>query len=53
MAKELKIDGRMKVKALKEQCKDVFGGTLRVYDGNKFADDDLSRTHVTQLCCFR
>lgn len=42
MAKELRIDGRMKVKALKEQFKDVFGGTLRVYDGNKFADDDAT-----------
>lgn len=36
----LSIDGRMKVKTLKDKFKENFGGTLRVYDGNKKADDD-------------
>ena len=35
---EFKIDGRMKVKTLKEKFKEEFGGTLRVYNGNKTAD---------------
>lgn len=33
MAKELKLDGRMKVKTLKEQFKAAFGASLRVYKG--------------------
>ena len=40
MAKELKIDGRMKVKTLKSQFKAAFGASLRVYNGKKFADED-------------
>ena len=35
MAKELRIDGRMKVKTLKAQFKDAFGASLRVYKGKK------------------
>ena len=35
---EFKIDGRMKVKTLKEKFKEEFGGTLRVYNGNKTVD---------------
>ena len=43
---ELKIDGRMKVETLKNNFKEVFGGTLRVYKDNKnhLADD-------SQLLC--
>lgn len=37
---EFKIDGRMKVKKLKELFKDEFQGTLRVYNGPKIADDN-------------
>ncbi len=37
---DLKITGRMKVKTLKNDFKDAFGATLRVYNGARFADDD-------------
>lgn len=37
---EFKIDGRMKVKKLKELFKDKFQGTLRVYNGSRVADDN-------------
>lgn len=36
----LKIDGRMKVATLKEAFFNEFGGVLRIYDGNKRANDD-------------
>ena len=34
---EFKIDGRMKVKGLKEKFKDTFGLTLRVYTNHPYA----------------
>lgn len=34
------ISGRMKVKTLKSDFKKAYGATLRVYNGNKFADDN-------------
>jgi hypothetical protein len=37
---DFKISGGMKVKTLKANFKKEFGSTLRVYNGNKFADDD-------------
>ena len=45
---EFKIDGRMKVKTLKEKFKEEFGGTLRVYNGNKTADDDATIASIRQ-----
>lgn len=36
---EFKIDGRMTVRKLKENFKNEFEGTLRVYDGRELADD--------------
>ena len=36
---EFKVDGRMTVRKLKENFKNEFGGTLRVYDGRELADD--------------
>jgi len=42
----LKIDGRMKVKTLKEKFKKEFGLTLRVYNGNRFADDDATLASI-------
>ncbi len=36
----LNINGRMKVKTLQADFKEEFGLTLRLYDGNKFADDN-------------
>ena len=35
---ELQISGRMSVARLQTQFKECYGGTLRVYDGSKFAD---------------
>lgn len=40
MAAELKISGKMSVKTLKENFKNEFGGTLRVYDGRSKGDDN-------------
>ena len=42
----LKIDGRMKVKTLKDKFKKEFGLTLRVYNGNKFAEDDATLASI-------
>ncbi len=45
MAKEDKgfnITGQMNVGTLKKRFKKEFGLTLRLYDGNKFADDGVS-----------
>lgn len=36
----LSIGGRMKVKSLIKDFKEEFGLTLRVYNGNKFADEN-------------
>ena len=44
MAKEDKgfnITGQMNVGTLKKRFKKEFGLTLRLYDGNKFADDGV------------
>jgi len=38
----MNISGRMKVKTLKKEFNDEFGLILRVYEGNKFADDDAT-----------
>lgn len=43
---EIKIDGRMKVKTLKELFFNEFGGVLRVYNGNKTADDDATLASI-------
>ncbi len=39
---ELNINGRMLVKNFKKQFKEVFGGSLRVYKGQNFADDEAT-----------
>ncbi|MBR4266092.1 MAG: hypothetical protein IKQ46_08575 [Bacteroidales bacterium] len=47
--KTLKVDGRMKVKTLKEAFKELYGFTLRVYNSqNHFVDDDLLLANVRQ-----
>ena len=40
------ITGRMKVKTLKADFKANFGSTLRVYNGQKFADDDATLASI-------
>lgn len=42
----LSVNGRMKVKTLKEKFKDEFGVTVRVYKGAKFADDDATLASI-------
>jgi hypothetical protein len=37
---EFAVSGRMKVKTLKNTFKEYFGVSLRVYKGNRFADDE-------------
>ena len=43
---EFKIDGRMKVKKLKEDFFNEYGGVLRVYKGKERADDDASLASI-------
>ena len=43
---EFKINGRMKVKTLKELFFNEFEGTLRVYDGKKLADDEATLASI-------
>ena len=40
------ISGRMKVKTLKADFKANFGSTLRIYNGQKFADDDATLASI-------
>ena len=46
MAADLKVSGRMTVKRLKENFKNDFGGTLRVYDGREKADDNATLASI-------
>lgn len=43
---DFKLDGRMKVGTLKKNFKNAFGATLRVYKGNKFADDNATLASI-------
>ncbi len=43
---DFKISGRMLVETLQKQFKDNFGGTLRVYNGSKFADPKASLSSI-------
>ncbi|AEK24518.1 hypothetical protein [Capnocytophaga canimorsus] len=40
------ISGKMKVKTLKANFKSEFGSTLRVYNGQKFADDEATLASI-------
>lgn len=40
------ISGKMKVKTLKADFKKSYGSTLRVYNGQKFADDDATLASI-------
>jgi len=42
----LKVDGRFKVKRLKEEFFQEFGANIRVYKGSRFADDDVSLASI-------
>ncbi len=47
--KALKVDGRMKVKTLREEFKNTYGFCLRVYNTqNHFVDDELLLCNVRQ-----
>lgn len=43
---DFKISGHMKVKTLKELFANEIGGTLRVYNGKKLADDDATLASI-------
>ena len=43
---EFKIDGRMTVRTLKENFKNTFEGTLRIYDGREKADDNATLASI-------
>ena len=43
---EFKIDGRMTVRQLKENFKNEFEGTLRVYNGREKADDSATLASI-------
>lgn len=42
----LSVNGRQKVKTLKEAFKKEFGVSIRVYNGKKFADDDATLASI-------
>jgi hypothetical protein len=42
----LKVDGRYKVKRLKEEFFREFGVNIRVYKGSRFADDGVSLASI-------
>jgi len=46
MAKELKVDGRMKVGTLKKNFKEIFNVGIRVYKGQRFADEDATLASI-------
>lgn len=46
MAKELKIDGRMKVDTLKTNFKNTFKIGIRIYKGQKFASENLTLSSI-------
>ena len=48
---ELNINGRIVVKNFKKQFKEVFGGSLRVYKGQNFADDDATLASIRTEGC--
>lgn len=43
---DLTISGKMKVKTFKADFKNAYGSTLRVYNGQKFADDDATLASI-------
>ena len=43
---DFKIDGRMKVKTLKDKFKSTFGASLRVYKAKHFADDNATLASI-------
>ena len=43
---DFKISGRMKVKSLTEDFKNAYGSTLRVYNGNSFADNNATLASI-------
>lgn len=44
---DLSISGRMTVKGLKKSFKKSYGLTLRVYKGNKYADEDATLSSLS------
>jgi len=43
---DFNVSGNMKVKTLQANYKKAYGGTLRVYKGNQFADPDTTLSNI-------
>jgi hypothetical protein len=43
---EITVSGRMKVKTLKKDFQETFGASLRVYNGKRFADDEVTLASI-------
>jgi hypothetical protein len=43
---ELTVSGRMKVKTLKKEFQEAFGASLRVYNGKRLADDEVTLASI-------
>jgi len=48
--KYLEVDGRMRVGELADMFKSVFGGTLRVYDGDSPRNRSDEKDHLNNVC---
>ena len=46
MAKDLKVDGRMKVSTLKSGFLETYGVVIRVYKGKQFAPEDSTLSSI-------
>ncbi len=46
MAKDFKVDGRMKVSTLKSGFVETYGVAIRVYKGKKFAPEDSTLSSI-------
>ncbi len=46
MAKDIRVDGRMKVDTFKNNFKEKFGVSIRIYKGPRFADGSLTLSSI-------
>ena len=46
MAKDIRVDGRMKVDKFKQEFKETFGVGIRIYKGPRFADGDATLASI-------
>ena len=46
MAKDIRVDGRMKVDTFKDNFKETFGVSIRIYKGSRFADGSVTLSSI-------